>query len=33
MELLICVCMYSESKQMLKDTIRGIEDNVAMMIS
>lgn len=24
-ELLICVCMYSENKQMLKDSIKGIE--------
>ena len=28
LELVICVCMYSEDKRMLKDTMKGIEDNV-----
>jgi hypothetical protein len=32
LELAICVCMYSEGKTMLKDSIRGIEDNIAKMV-
>jgi hypothetical protein len=32
LELAICVCMYSESKTMLKDSIKGIEDNVGRLI-
>lgn len=32
LELAICVCMYSENKTMLKDSIKGIEDNVAKLI-
>lgn len=33
LELAICVCMYSEDRLMLKDSIKGIEDNVARLIS
>lgn len=33
LELAICVCMYSESKQMLKDSIKGIEDNIIRLIT
>jgi hypothetical protein len=31
-ELAICVCMYTENKTMLKDSIKGIEDNVSKLI-
>jgi hypothetical protein len=31
-ELAICVCMYSESKKMLKSTLSGISENISNLI-
>ena len=32
-QLAICVCMYSETKPMLKSTLAGIADNIANMVA
>jgi hypothetical protein len=32
-ELAICVCMYSEDKKMLKNTIAGISENIANIVA
>lgn len=32
LEIAICVCMYSESKAMLKDTLAGIEQNIISLV-
>ncbi|MCB0371088.1 MAG: hypothetical protein KDD45_17130 [Bdellovibrionales bacterium] len=32
-KLAICVCMYSETKQMLKSTLAGIAENIAHMVA
>jgi hypothetical protein len=28
----ICICMYSEDKKMLKNTLAGVKDNIATMV-
>ena len=32
-QLLICVCMYSQTKQMLKNTLAGISENIANIVA
>lgn len=32
-KLAICVCMYSEDKKMLKNTLSGVADNIANMVA
>ena len=32
-KLAICVCMYSETKQMLKSTLAGISQNIANLVA
>ncbi len=33
MELAICVCMYSEDKKMLKNTLAGVAENIANIVA
>ena len=32
-KLAICVCMFREDKKMLKNTLRGIEENIANLVA
>ena len=32
-ELVICICMYSEDKKMLKRTLAGVEENIANLVA
>ena len=32
-ELAICICMYSEDKKMLKNTLAGVADNIANLVA
>ena len=32
-ELAICICMYSEDKKMLKNTLAGVSENIANLVA
>lgn len=32
-KLAICVCMYTEDKKMLKNTLSGVADNIANLVA
>jgi hypothetical protein len=31
-KIAICICMYSEDKKMLKNTLAGVKENIATMV-